>query len=79
MKVLKGILLIFSSMAAMAAVVYAVLQKREECIEGAISLLDKVKGVCDPLFERVGGFFDRVFTENDFILADDDDEELFED
>ncbi len=77
MKILKAVLLILSSMAAMAAAVYAFLEKKEECMEYIGLAVEKAKEIGQSLFGMVSGLLDRVFTEEDLIDPDEADEGVF--
>ena len=77
MKILKAVLLILSSMAAVAAAVYAFLEKKEECLEYFGLAVEKVKEIGQSLLEVVSGLLDRVFTEEDLIDPDEADEAAF--
>ena len=77
MKVLKAVLLILSSMVAMAAAVYAFLEKKEKCLEYIGLALEKVKEIGQSLLGLMSGILDRVFTEEDLIDPDEADEAAF--
>ena len=74
MKIFKVLLLILSSMAAVAAAVYAFLEKREECLEYLGLAVEKVKDIGESVLGAASGLLDRVFTEEDLIESDEAEE-----